>query len=328
MQRYPLVVYDKPYCVWEHDLTDRNRQFLERIDPGYFRYLADANSSLLDGDDSQRASVTIRTSYHHGLETLFAIICAVIQSPQCVPAWLQFYKTSQLRRFVADISSGGKSLMNRLALKNLSWHEVAKTIMVGKCDDERRAQETKREFGKLWSRFALDFLDSLQADEYNSIKHGFRAHPGGFQLAAGIEDKPGTPAAPEKMKSIGGSAYGTSFFVAERLSDGNTTKADPNFRIRSVSLNWNPESLVLRLHLIAISIGNVISFARIVNGLSPELATFSRPVDASEFSRPWTTTVGVNSCSIDTIIKADDVTPMTKEQILASYSNEDLMPEA
>jgi hypothetical protein len=328
MERYPFVVYDKPYCVWEHDLADRNRQFLERLDPGYFRYVADTNFGLLDGDDDQRAAATIRTSYHHALETLFALICAVVQSPQCIPAWLQFYKTSQLLCLVADINSGTKSLMNRLGLKHLSWCEIAETMMVGKFDDENRAKETKQEFGTLWSRLSADFLDPSQRDEYNSIKHGFRAGLGGFQLVAGIEDKPGTPAKPEKMKPIGGSVYGTSFFVAERPSGFKAEKGDLNFRIRSVNLNWNPESLVLRLHLIALSIGNVVSFAKILNGLDPNLATFTRPTDASEFFRPWTSSVGVSSCSMDTIISGDDVTPMSKEQILASYADVDLESKA
>src|ERR1700689_1180719 len=98
MTNIPFVVYKTPYCVWEWDLSDRNRRFLERLDPDYFRFVADTNFAMIDSsDDHHRAAIAIRTGYLHGLETLFSLLGAVLQAPHCVPAWLQRYQTAELR---------------------------------------------------------------------------------------------------------------------------------------------------------------------------------------------------------------------------------------
>jgi hypothetical protein len=175
--------------------------------------------------------------------------------------------------------------------------------------------------GKLWSRFASDFLDPLQSAEYNSIKHDFRAGLGGFHPSVGLEDVPGVPAAPEKMRLIGGSTYGTSFFVVEQPKGSTAPKSDPNFSIRSTSLNWYPEALTLRLHLIAMSINNVISFAKIFNRVDPATTTFTRPEEMKEFIRPWQLSVGVTSCSRDTTVSVGDIKSMGKGEVLASYEH-------
>jgi hypothetical protein len=47
--------------------------------------------------------------------------------------------------------------------------------------------------------------------KYNSIKHGLRTDAGGFRLAMGVEDRPGERAAPARMRSFGGSRYGSSY---------------------------------------------------------------------------------------------------------------------
>ncbi len=34
-----IVVNDEPYCIWEVDLKERNKEFLEGIDEDYFDYI-------------------------------------------------------------------------------------------------------------------------------------------------------------------------------------------------------------------------------------------------------------------------------------------------
>lgn len=47
-----IVVNDEPYCVWEHDLKGRNKDFLESIDVEYFDYVL--NTNLTAEDEKER----------------------------------------------------------------------------------------------------------------------------------------------------------------------------------------------------------------------------------------------------------------------------------
>jgi hypothetical protein len=58
------------------------------MDTRYFQYQAETHGKNLDGENRQRAAVALRTSYYHGLETLFMLIFAVWQSPHCIVGWL------------------------------------------------------------------------------------------------------------------------------------------------------------------------------------------------------------------------------------------------
>lgn len=326
MQRAPFVVYDQPYCVWEWDLQDRNNRFLERIDSKYFQFVAEVNHPHLEGDKKQLAAAALRIAYHHGQETLFALIGAVLQAPQCVPAWLQRYETRQLRSLVHDISNGTSGLLNRLGISNVSWHSIAQVIISAHYDDEDRKVETKCEFGKLWSRLATDFLSDGPIAEYNSLKHGFRTSLGGFQLTVGVEDTPGQPAKPENMKYLGGSVYGTHYYVPEPPLNSTLSKKDPNFRLRSNSLNWNAEAIAARLLLIAMSIQNIVAFAKIYNGCDPKKVEFTRPVETKVFLEPWQHSVGVTSASMDTIVDISSIRPMSPEEILSTYDLAEKLP--
>ncbi|MBI1367642.1 MAG: hypothetical protein GC162_03195 [Planctomycetes bacterium] len=319
MKAYPFVVADTPYCVWEWDLDDRNRQYLDRVDVDYFRYVAQAHGELLGGEHDRRAAISIRAAYFHGLETLFALLCATIQAPRCIPAWLQKYQNSELRDCVERIHSRGVPLHNRLGLPETTWVSIASKVIAAKYDNPVRTAETKSEFGSLWERFAHDFLDPIQIAEYNSIKHGFRVGSGGFAIAVGIEENPGIACSQDKMQLIGGSSYGTSFYQAEPPSGSTLPKRDPNFRIKSHGLNWHPLSLAARLDLIGMSIKNVIAFLKIINGTAPERVEFVRPIDTTSFVQPWDHSVGVTSCTMDTVVGINDIRPMTGPEIMTSY---------
>src|SRR3954469_9395124 len=82
-----------PLCVWDFDPNTPNLDFINRIDPGYFAYTAKVHSALLDGDDKHYAATALSSAYHHGLETLFAFICAALQAPDCAVGWLLSYRT-------------------------------------------------------------------------------------------------------------------------------------------------------------------------------------------------------------------------------------------
>jgi hypothetical protein len=97
MQYSIFAVDETPYCVWKHDLKDRNLRFIESVDHEHFTYLAATLAPDLNGEYAQRAAIALRTGYHHALETLFTLLCASFRAPGCVVGWIQKCQTHQLR---------------------------------------------------------------------------------------------------------------------------------------------------------------------------------------------------------------------------------------
>lgn len=203
MQYSVFAVDETPYCVWEHDLKERNLRFVESIDHGYFEYLAIAHAPNLEGETRQKAAIALRTAYHHALETFFSLLCAFVQAPGCAVGWIQKCQSGQLRSLVRKIQEGRHHLFNRAGLPTITWQVLSETINLFSCEDPSRTLESQRLYAILWSRFAADFLNDYHVKEYNSIKHGFRARAGGFTLAMGVEHEYGVPPPQEEMQIVG-----------------------------------------------------------------------------------------------------------------------------
>lgn len=304
-----------PYCVWEIDIKKRNLEFLDSIDYRYFQYLAQVHFEKLDSDNKQQAAISLRTAYHHGLETLFTLLCAVVQAPVSVYGWALRVQTGQLRRLVKSISSEVPNIFNKHNLEHVTWEEISKRVHLHSTIDLKRVEETTISFAKLWNCFSHDFIGNDNINEYNSIKHGFRARAGGFALAVGLEKEYGVPPPPEKMQVIGKSDFGSSFFVVEEIKSTPDEKGSPNFRARRCSLNWSAESMAHALNLISMSINNVVSYLKIVNGISPSSVRFIRPEDSDYFEKPWDICTGVISCNMDFIITVKDIRCFSKNEI-------------
>jgi hypothetical protein len=168
-------------------------------------------------------------------------------------------------------------------------------------------------FGRLWGRFADDFLNEVYAVEYNSIKHGLRVSMGGFSATLGKEDTPGVPARAERMVGLGGSEFGISFFIPSSLHNNS------NFWLKRQLLNWVPGNLVRALHLIDMSINNVLACLRVLNGVDPDAAVLIGPDDEAYFDSPWLERPGVTSFNVDMIVSNDDVEELSSAEILARY---------
>ena len=153
------------------------------------------------------------------------------------------------------------------------------------------------------------------AQEYNSAKHGLRTSLGGFSLRVGLEETPGIPAPRDKMQSLGGSVFGTSYFTVEKIIDNKRL----NFRPRSHSRNWDPENLANGLVLLSMSINNIISFLRIAYGVSASSCKFSTPSSRDAFDTPWQNPVGVEDINFDTLLSHSDIVPCTKDEVIQSY---------
>ena len=112
MYHYPFVTFERPHCLYDWRLPELNQEFLGRFDPDYFIHLTEAVYQTLEGDNEKRASVAMRTAYHHGLETFFSLLAACVQAPECIIGWLHKYRNDELRECIRCITER-RSLMNR-----------------------------------------------------------------------------------------------------------------------------------------------------------------------------------------------------------------------
>jgi len=313
MEAVKFVIYETPFACWDWNLREKNIEFLEGIDAGYFSYVANLNSDVED-DDKHRAAVSLRLAYSHGLEALFALLCSAVQAPQCAVGWVLNYKNTDLLSLVRKISNE-ESVYTKFKQTPVTWEFLAKYIHSGLSYEEDKKIWIQKGFGRLWTLFAGEFVDENITREYNCIKHGLRARPGGFHLAVGQEDTPGVPAPAEKMTFLGGSTFGSSYFVKEYIIPNDKR----NFRPRRHSRNWSLHNLTNGLVLIAMSINNVVSWLRGVNGVPMSKCRFENPVSEDLFEEPWKESVGVDHASMDLVITTEHVTPFSREDILRSY---------
>jgi hypothetical protein len=309
-----FAVNETPYCFWDLDVHGKNLEFIIKIDPKYFEHVADLHGELLEGDEKQYAAAALRIAYSHGLETLFALLCAVVQAPDCVIGWFLKYQNRDLYELVRKIRER-RFVYSKLHRHPVTWRVIADVIFTNfKTGDETKDENIRRNFGRLWGRFASDFLELKNDAEYNSIKHGLRARMGGFSLAMGLEDVPGVPAPPERMETVAQSIFGSSFFVPERLHDNR------NFTVSHQSLNWDPENLIYALRLISTSIHNAVASLRVLHGVPLNKVPFAWSDNDETYDLPWLRYSGMTSIAWNSQITEQAITPASKEEILAVYS--------
>lgn len=310
MQNTIFLVNDEPFCLWDFDLKKRNNEFLKGLDAEYFEYCL---STHLETEDEKRASLALRVALHHALETLFSLIGAYVQAPDCAYAWLAKCSTSDLRTFVSRAAQGYPEVFTKLNIPSVTWETVARAAFDTYMPGTERQQKTIELFSTAWARLAHEFLDQNHIDEYNSLKHGFRIRRGGFSLAVGIEPSYGVPPPDDQMHLLSHSNFGASFFKIEPIS---ADKKNRSIRARRTSVNWSPERTVLSLQLVYMSLNNVISALRIVNGWSASECKFLRPENDEDFNEPWRHTPGVTSINFDHVIDEKNTVSITKQELL------------
>jgi len=267
-----FVVNEEPYCIWEVNLLERNNEFLDGIDTEYFDYVFKVHT---EADDENRASIALRATLHHAIETMFSLLGAYIQAPYCVHAWIAKCSNKDLRELIEKISSCRNNIFTKLNIERVTWECIAEDMFRHLPGTEENKQTAKL-FASFWKRLAHEYIDKDHIDEYNSIKHGFRIRSGGFAIAVGIEPEPGVSPPPEEMKLVGKSDYGTSFFRIEPIGEG---KRNRSLRSRKIQLNWTIEKTSLLLELVSISIKNITSSLKIINGAKAGTYEYFLPPD-------------------------------------------------
>lgn len=141
--------------------------------------------------------------------------------------------------------------------------------------------------------------------------------PGGFSLAIGIEDSPGVPAPPEKMRLLGQSEFGSGYLVSEKIGD-----LKHHVHMTRHHRNWNPEDISWGLCMASMSISNIQSALKILNGVPADQVQFNWPSDFSTLLKPWKRSVqmGITSMTgFDVAIRLEFIDPFSKDTILRQY---------
>ena len=328
MQNTPIFVDDKPFCFWDHDLKKKNIDFLKGFDPNYFNFVAGTFYEIVDEEgasieDKQHAAIGVRNTFSHASETLFAFLCATLQAPDFIPGWLNKYRLTDLYTLVNKIN---KNIPFRCKIypDELSWSGLSNMVNQFETESEDHTSKLKDHFGNFWQRTSSKFLNSDFQEEYNSIKHGYRAKPGGFKMAVGLETTPGKPAPPENMESLGGSDYGSSFFIKEILSEdkrNNGRGNKCNIWLRNKSLNWLPRNYYYGVNLICMSLFNIKSFLLHLNGMDNGKLKYTWPSNLDNFEKQWRDSPGVTSISFDQIVRSEDIKTLTKLEITELFDD-------
>jgi hypothetical protein len=241
------------------------------------------------------------------------LLAALTQAPGCPVGWMIRYTNKELENFVRNVHTG-KPIYSKWDTELISWLFLATETFP---DGHEKSDVIREQHAKFWHECARDFLDADRKKEYNSIKHGLRAEAGGFSISFGPETEPNEPALPENMISLGGSNFGSRFFDFENLVDKY------NFRIKSRSLNWSPESLSKSLELLAFSINNVKNRLLHFNGSDIENLKFYFPTNLDAFEDARKHEIGIGAFEVNAVIRPEGIKPLSKEAILSTYTSGD-----
>lgn len=295
----PFAVADAVYCGWEFDHAGRTLEYLEGFDPRYFVKVAAMLAERIESEDASAASVALRVLYHQGIETLMLLLGAAVQGPTVVPAWIAKCSTSDLKDVVARLRKG-QVLLTQTGQQRVTFEALSIDVHSCAWPDETGDESTATRFGRFWHQMAGEFLDEKARAEYNALKHGTRVVPGGFTLSIGEEEVFGEPPPPDRMRAIGGSRFGSTFFITEPVRE-----AKWHVHTRRMSLNWSPLTLASRLHLVSLSLSNIVGALRCGLGVDPTTVKFTRPADPTAFDEVWSSSVGVNSFSMESPIRIE-----------------------
>jgi hypothetical protein len=326
LQRYFFAVANEPFCIWGWNLQERNLHFLREIDHEYFQYLAKVHSKQLDGENKARAAIALRTAYYHGLETLFSLIFAALQSPRCPLAWILKAQPWQVRCLVRKVTTRSYPGPLRFNLERPSWAEVSALIHKLVFHELPSREKMQTKFAEVWQRFANEYTDQFLVDEYNSFKHGFRTHLGGMKVLFAPGGNPSKVPDPDKFISLGESKLGSFFSVPERIVGSPPTKkrdGDPHFWLKEYHVNSHPVQTDLALILISVSINNVRAFLRIINNdrKNPEIRILC-PEKEKAFETPWQDRTSLLNFTTNQRVVENQIERLSKKEIMSRLRSE------
>lgn len=308
-----FVVNEEPYNLVDFNVKQKNKEFIEGIDAEYFQYILKVHLNA-DESDKHRGSIALKAALHHAMETFFALLGTYVQAHDCSYAWVAKYKNSELRDFIERIHEKD-NLFTKLVLDEVSWEGIASHIF--QCDTSTADEQKSlaKLFAKFWRRLARYYLDQNNTDEYNSVKHGFRARAGGFSLYAGIQKSLGELS--DEMSLVGACDNGVSIFKLEPVDQ---QKGNRSLKSKVVATNYYQEQSGLLMQLVYLSIYNLKSALKIVNKIDGDTPIFKVPEDQSIFERAWGYRPSVNNLTMEVVVENPSSFFVTREQLQAEIN--------
>lgn len=320
----PFAVNEKARCYWDTDLPRKNLEFIRDIDPEYFYYVVQANGTNLGEGSENRAhaAMAVRAAYHHGIETLFALVFAGLQAPDCVIGWVQQYAPGDLRDLVGSV--GDKPLRyTRIKPEPFTWEGIAKAVFSSVDDEAANVEEAVELFGRFLSRLAREFLTEQHTDEYNSIKHGLRLTPGATEIRIAFQEEEGKPAPFSQSVPMIQGEYGNTFYVRKVIAKSEGAQ---HLSLRHSFINWNPKDLCTDLEIISVCIHNVRTWLLIRNGYTEEQLTYKGY--KFEVFRERLQTPDISWGSFEPGLMADHISDhrFSEKQVLETYADPTSVP--
>jgi len=249
-----IVVGDEPFCVWDQDCSDNNRNFLEKLDP----HIYSATCSLLqpalkDQETKMQAATAIRMQYGLALETHFSLLFAAAQSPSAAYAWVSKCSNPTLRSLVTKTENSEK-IHSSWRTSISGWESILEVLLPVNAIAKDVSQESYRSlrsgFLRLWRQLATDIVSELHISEYNSFKHGGRAY-----VSSGAMLELCKSGDFSNSVRLGGGDYGSKHLRLKR----HPVLGGHHQVCSTVALNWDPSVLCILVDLMAESVATIRS---------------------------------------------------------------------
>ena len=281
-------IIERPFVLWSHDPQSENMEFLDSIDSDFYHrtvqtLFCDGEGKLRidtdSGDARKDVSSLARLIWNHGLETLVMLLGAYIQAPFAVHGFFLKCENKDCREIARYLLSGRIPESNCLTLSQFDFDAFVRGIHAGTVWVNDGA--TMSNFSRSLRSMLLEYDRGDLRAEYNSIKHGLRAHHGRFAVAFGLEETPGVPAPEENMTMLSDSVDGSHFLTVKAFPNVSKKIQREQFSVQHSSVGWSLEKTLLDIQIFSSWIGNVVSAFKIAMGAQPKSVQFFRPdVDA------------------------------------------------
>lgn len=303
LHQHMFVVDENPYCIWDFGSEHKLKTFLENFDALYFKYVAEQQLNALDTNvdkEKQFAATLIRQIYVQSLETFFGIVGAFIQYPVNIIPWLLAYSPGDTVK-IAEKLLKGKNLLTLWNYEICTFDILAKIIIPEQLNAEC-GYDAQKCFSLFWKRIAQEYIAPNLIAEYNSIKHGFRALPGGIHSMT-ISSK----------CVIDGGDFGSNFPRLTKVSGKKYQSC-----IEDISTNWSPNILAYDTAIVSFSIHNIIARYKLFKNYKD--CVFHYPGDEDDFNYHFKNPgPGLLNFKMNHGLDHSTLPDISKEMILAVY---------
>lgn len=280
----PFKVIDRPYVVWSYDPRAENIEFLESIDSDFYHravqsFFCDAEGKLGFDPEEYKARKDVssfaRLIWNHGLETLVTLLGAYVQAPHAVHGFFLKCTNADCRKIANYLLTERVPESNCFTRSDFKFDAFVRGIHASTVwvNDDVTMNNFSRSLRDLLREYDRDDLRA----EYNSIKHGLRAHHGRFAMAFGLQEAPGIPAPEENMTMLSDSIDGSHFLTTKTFPNGTKKAAKEQFSVQHSSVGWSLEKTLRDIQLFSFLIGNVTSALKVAGGAEPNSIQFFRP---------------------------------------------------